>query len=160
MLTTTLSCFVSVYYNYEDELSSFSESSPTAVYSSMNTKTKSPSITPTTTPQSPCMCNMSDCVCCIHEFMFLLPTAPLVGILPVVVGVVCTGVIIVTVIVVIVCLLIVAKHKHRKNSLGEDEITLLLLLLVFVHCRVLFFFPQLPLTTFIGHHLPWRAGLF
>ena len=60
-------------------------------------------------------------VCAIHEFMFP-PTAPLVSVLPVVVGVVATGVIIVTVVVVIVCLLIVVKHKHRKNSLGKDSL--------------------------------------
>ena len=80
----------------------------------------------------------------IHEFMFLLPTASLVSVFPVVIGVVSTGVIIVTIVVFTVCLLIVAKHKHRKNSLSEDEITLLLLLLVFVHCRVLFFFSTAP----------------
>ena len=48
---------------------------------------------------------------------FLLQTAPLVDV-PVVVGVVSTGVII-TVVVVIVCLLIVVKHKHRKNWLSS-----------------------------------------
>ena len=49
---------------------------------------------------------------------FLLQTAPLVDV-PVVVGVVSTGLIIVTVVVVIVCLLIVVKHKHRKNRLSS-----------------------------------------
>ena len=50
------------------------------------------------------------------------PTAPLVSVLPVVVGVVSTGVIIVTVIVVIVCMLIVAKHMPKKNSYGKDSL--------------------------------------
>ena len=49
-----------------------------------------------------------------------LQTVPLVNVLPVVVGVVSTGVIIVIAVVIIVCLLIVAKCKHRKNSLGKD----------------------------------------
>ena len=57
---------------------------------------------------------------------FLFQTAPLVNV-PVVVGVLSTGFIIVTVVVIIVCLLIVVKYRHRKC-----EITLLLLL--FVHC--------------------------
>ena len=60
-------------------------------------------------------------VCAIHEFMFS-QTAPLVS---VVVGVVSTVVIIVTVVVITVCLLIVSKkYVHKKNSPGEDEITL------------------------------------
>ena len=127
---------------YEVELSSSSRSS-TAGYSSVNTK--SLSIPPTTTPWPPCMCDMSDCMC--STWVCFLRTAPL---LPVIVGVVPTGVIIITVVVVTVCLLIVAKHKHKKNSLGKDSLGVLLLLL-FVHWCC---FPQLPLTTFIGHHLP------
>ena len=52
-------------------------------------------------------------------------TAPLVSVVAVVVGVVSTGVIIVTVVVVTICLLIVSKkYEHKKNSPGEDEITL------------------------------------
>ena len=50
-----------------------------------------------------------------------LPTAPHFNVVvSVVIGVVSTGVVIVTGVVVIVCLLIVVKHKHRKNSFGED----------------------------------------
>ena len=79
----------------------------------------------------------------------------LVSIVPVAV-VVSTGVIIVTVVVFTVCLLIVIKHKHRKNSLGENEITLLLLLSLF-HCFFCFFFAQLPSTRFIGNNLPQRG---
>ena len=101
---------MSVCYN-KDELCSSSES---PVYSFM--KTESPSIPPTTTPPPPCKCTVSDCVCLFMAFCFLL-TAPLVN---VVVGV---GVIIVTVVLLIVCLLVAyvfKKHRHRKNSPGED----------------------------------------
>ena len=61
-------------------------------------------------------------MCAFNYTTFLLQTAPLVSVLPVVVGVVSTGVtvVVITVVVVAVCLLIVAKHKHRKYSLGED----------------------------------------
>ena len=112
----------------EDELSSSSESSTIAGYSSVSIE--SPSITPTTTPQSPCMCNGPDFVC-YSWVCFLLQTVPLVGVFLFVVS---TSVIIVTVLVVIVCLLFVVKHhKHWKNSPGEDY-TLLLMLQVFVHC--------------------------
>ena len=91
-------------------------------------KTELPSIIPTITPRSPCMCNMFDSVCYVHEFMFY-STAPPVNF--VVVGVVSA----VIAVVVIVCLvLVVQKYKHRKKTPCEGEITLLLLLLVFVHC--------------------------
>ena len=95
-----------------------SGSSITADYSSANTD--SPSITPTTTPQLPCMCNMTDCVCAIHEFMFP-PTAILANDIGVVVlGVVFICFTIVTTVLLIVCLLIVGKkYKHRKNCPGE-----------------------------------------
>ena len=150
-------CFV---YCNEDELSSSSGSSLITDYSSVSIE--SLSIPPTTTPQSPCMCIMSDCVCntVISNVCFFVQTAPLVSVVPVVpvvVGVVSIGFITVTVVVTTVCLLIVGKnYKHKTNSLGEDEITLLLLP-VFVYCCC---FPQLLLTTFTGHILPKRTGLF
>ena len=87
--------------------------------------TESLTIPPTTTPQPPCMCNMSDCTMYVlymyNEFMFP-PTAPLVNVVVVVVGVVSIGFIIVAVVVITVCLLIVGKeYKHKKNSFGEDK---------------------------------------
>ena len=113
MLSTSASYFC-VCLLFVVELS-FSSGSPlTADYSSVNTE--SLSITPTITPRPSCMCNMSDCVC-NTQVCFFLQTAPLVGVLPVVVS---TGFIIVTALVVIACLLMVVKYKHRKNSLGED----------------------------------------
>ena len=82
------------------------------------------------------MCNMSDCVCAVlYMSLCFLPAAPIVSVVPVV-GVVFTGVIIVTVVVVTVCLLMVAKHKHRKNSLGEDYTA--------VFCSPLLFFFTAP----------------
>ena len=75
---------------------------------------------------------------------YFLPTVPLVGI---VVGVVSTGVIIVTIVLLIVCLLVACvfkKHRHRKNTPGEDycgsATTALYSLLSFT---------QFPLTTLI-----------
>ena len=62
MLTTPVSvctCICLLYY--DDELSSSSGSSLITDHSSVNIKL--PSITPTTTPRPPCMCNMTDCVC-------------------------------------------------------------------------------------------------
>ena len=61
------------------------------------------------------------CVTCLTvcNLCSFLQTAPLVSVLPVVVGVVSAGFIIVTVVVVTVCLIIVTKYKHRKNSPGE-----------------------------------------
>ena len=55
-------------------------------------------------------------VCVLYMILCFLPTAPLVNVVPVVVGVV-SGLIIATVVVVTVCLLIVVKHKHRRNQL-------------------------------------------
>ena len=66
MLTTPVSVCICVLYQrllyYDDVLSSSLGSSHIADYSSVNIE--SLNITPTTTPRPPCMCNMSDCVCC------------------------------------------------------------------------------------------------
>ena len=150
-------CFV-----HDDELSFSLGSSLIGSYSSVSIE--SPSIPPATTPQPSCMCNMFDCVCntVVYNVYFFVQTAPLVSVLPavVVVGVVSIGFIIVVVIivtvVVITVLILGKKYKYKKNSPGENEIALLLLL-VFVYCCC---FPQLPLTTFTGHILPKRTGLF
>ena len=60
-LTTPVSVCICLLY-YDDELSSSVGSSPITDYSSVSIEF--PSITSTTTPRLPCMCNMSDCVCC------------------------------------------------------------------------------------------------
>ena len=141
---------------HEDELSFSSGSSLITDYSSVSIE--STSVPPTTTPKPSCMCNLFDCVCntVIYNVCFFVQTAPLVSVSPaVVVGVVSIGFIIVTVVVITV-LILGKKYKCKKNSPGEDEITLLLLL-VFVYCCC---FPQLPLTIFTGHILPKRTGLF
>ena len=126
-------------------------------YSSVSIE--SPSIPPATTPQPSCTYNLSVCVCntVVYNVCFV-QTAPLVSVLSAVTVVVVVSICFIIVTVVVITVLILGKkYKHKKNSPGEHEITLLLLL-VSVYCCCCF--PQLPLTTFTGHILPKRTGLF